>query len=53
MWGNSYLRDVWASNVVWGFWDDNVAWNNITRETMANIVWGNPVLPAGDDARPA
>jgi serine protease AprX len=41
VWNDSYLRDVWASNVVWGFWDDNVAWNSITRDTTANILWGN------------
>ena len=33
VWGNSHLRDVWASNVVWGFWDDTVVWDNITRAT--------------------
>ena len=41
VWGRSYLRTVWASNVVSGFWDDNVVWNAITRETMAEIPWGN------------
>ena len=41
VWGNSYLRDVWASNVVAGFWDDNIVWGGITRETMAEIPWGN------------
>ena len=24
-----------------GFWDDNIDWGNITRDTMDNIVWGN------------
>ena len=40
VWGNGHLRDVWASNVVPGFWDDNIEWGNITRDTMDNIVWG-------------
>ena len=48
MWGNSHLREVWASNVV-RFWDDNIVWGNITRDAMTtscgatgdNIVWGN------------
>ena len=41
VWGDRHLRDVWASNVVWGFWDDNIVWGNITRETEDNIVWGD------------
>jgi serine protease AprX len=41
VWGNSRLRDVWAGNVVTGFWDDNIVWGNITRATEDNIVWGN------------
>ena len=41
VWGNDHLRDVWASSVVSGFWDDNVAWGSITRDGMDNIVWGN------------
>jgi len=44
VWGNGHLREVWASNVVWGFWDDNIVWGNITKESQDNIVWGN-----GDD----
>lgn len=41
VWGNAHLRDVWASNVVWGFWDDNIVWGNVTRANDDNIVWGN------------
>ena len=41
VWGNSHLREVWAANVVWGFWDDNIVWGNITTDTRDNIVWGN------------
>ena len=41
VWGNSHLRHVWASNVVSGFWDDNIVWGAITRATEDNIVWGN------------
>ncbi len=41
MWGNSHLREVWAANVVGGFWDDNIVWGNITRATEDNIVWGD------------
>ena len=41
VWGNGHLRDIWASNVVPGFWDDNSVWGNITRDAMDNIVWGN------------
>jgi serine protease AprX len=41
VWGNGHLREVWASNVVWGFWDDNVVWGNITRAAGDNVVWGN------------
>ena len=44
VWGNGHLRDVWASNVVQGFWDGNIVWGDITRDAMDNIVWGN-----GDD----
>ena len=45
VWGNRHLRDVWASNVLSGFWEDNIVWGNVTRDTMDNIVWGN----AGDN----
>jgi len=41
VWGNSRLRDVWAVNVVAGFWEDNNVWGSITRATKDNIVWGN------------
>lgn len=41
VWGNNHLRDVWASNVVSGFWDDNTDWGNITRDGMENIPWGD------------
>jgi subtilisin family serine protease len=41
VWSGGSLRNAWASNVVWGFWDDNVAWSSITRDTMANIMWGD------------
>jgi serine protease AprX len=41
VWGERHLREVWAANVVWGFWDDNIVWGNITRETEDNIVWGD------------
>lgn len=41
VWGNSHLREVWAANVVVGFWDGNIVWGNITRATEADIVWGN------------
>ncbi len=44
VWGNSHLREVWAANVVVGFWDGNIVWGNITRATKDNIVWGD-----GDD----
>ena len=40
VWGNGRLRDIWASNVVPGFWDNGLAWNSITRDTMERIVWG-------------
>ncbi len=40
VWGNGHLRDIWASNVVPGFWDNGVAWSSITRDTMERIVWG-------------
>ena len=39
VWGNGHLREVWASNVVWGFWDDNVVWGNVTRANEDSIVW--------------
>jgi len=35
------VRDVWASRVLPGFWDDSIVWGNITRDAMDNIVWGN------------
>ena len=41
VWGNSHLREVWAANVVLGFWDGNIVWGNITRATEDNIVWGD------------
>jgi hypothetical protein len=41
VWGDSRLREVWASNVVWGFWDDGIAWGNVTRDDRGNIVWGS------------
>ena len=41
VWGNSHLREVWAANVVVGFWDGNIVWGNITRATEDNIVWGD------------
>ena len=41
VWGESHLREVWAANVVAGFWDGNIVWGNITRATQDNIVWGN------------
>jgi serine protease AprX len=41
VWGNGIAREVWAANVVWGFWDDNIVWGNVTRDAMDNIVWGN------------
>jgi serine protease AprX len=41
VWGNGIAREVWAANIVWGFWDDNIVWGNVTRDTMDNIVWGN------------
>lgn len=44
VWGNGHLRDVWASNVVRGFWDGDLVWGNITRDAMDSIAWGN-----GDD----
>ena len=44
VWGNGHLREVWAANVVAGFWDGNIVWGNITRATKDNIVWGD-----GDD----
>ena len=43
VWGNGHLRDVWASNVVLGFWDGDLVWSDITRDAMDNIVWGNIV----------
>jgi serine protease AprX len=41
VWGNNHLREVWAAGVVWGFWDDNLPWGNVTRDSEDNIVWGN------------
>ncbi|HUQ86027.1 MAG TPA: S8 family serine peptidase [Vicinamibacterales bacterium] len=41
VWGNKHLRDVWAANVLAGFWDDDIVWGNITHDMMDNIVWGN------------
>jgi serine protease AprX len=41
VWGNSHLRDVWAANVVAGFWEERNVWGSITRATEDNIVWGN------------
>jgi serine protease AprX len=41
VWGNGIVRGDWAANVVWGFWDETVAWDNITRNNLDNIVWGN------------
>ncbi len=41
VWGNGRLREVWAANIVWGFWDESLAWASITRDNDDNIVWGN------------
>lgn len=40
VWGSGYLRHVWASNVVAGFWDENNVWGSITRDTEHEIAWG-------------
>lgn len=52
VWGDRHLREVWASNVVWGFWDDGSVWGNVTRDDRGNIVWGNAAdhLVSGDAA---
>jgi serine protease AprX len=41
VWGNSRLRDVWAANVIGGFWNNRIIWGAITHATQDNIVWGN------------
>jgi serine protease AprX len=41
VWGYGHLRDVWASNVVRGFWNGCLVWGDITHDAMDNIVWGN------------
>jgi hypothetical protein len=41
VWGNSHLRDVWAANVIGGFWNNRIIWGAITHATQDNIVWGN------------
>lgn len=41
VWGHGYVREVWAANIVWGFWDDNIVWGHVSRDDAANIVWGH------------
>ncbi|HEX6164697.1 MAG TPA: S8 family serine peptidase [Vicinamibacterales bacterium] len=46
VWGNGLVRDVWASNVVAGFWVETLARGAIDRVALDNIVWGNSDDPA-------
>ena len=45
VWGDRHLREVWASNVVWGFWVDSSVWGTVTRDDRGNIVWGDAAAP--------
>ena len=46
VWGNGLVRDVWASNVVDGFWMQALARGPIRRDALDNIVWGNADDPS-------
>lgn len=45
VWGqNGNALGYWATNTVWGFWDNSVNWTAVSRLAADNIVWGQDYL---------